>query len=116
MDKTSKTSTEAREFKRLRAMELLDKGLKQSKIAELLDVTRGAVSQWAKKYHEQGKEALLHKKSPGRPCRLTLEQRNQLVGFLNEGPETFGYPGQIWTQSRVRDLVQRKFGISYCVI
>lgn len=115
METNSKTSTNAREFKRLRAIELYKDGMKQTKIAEVLGVTRGAVSQWIKIYHGKGVEGLKHKKSPGRPCRLSLEQQEELLCFLKQGPEAFGYTGYVWTQSRVRDLIQRKFDIIFYV-
>jgi predicted transcriptional regulator len=54
-----------REARRLQAWELKKKGWKQSKIAEALGVTRGAVSQWIKAVREGGVEALRHRKGGG---------------------------------------------------
>ena len=41
--------------------------------------------------------------------------KDELRKLLALGAEHFGYPGAIWTLSRVRDLILRKFGISYCI-
>ena len=109
----SKNSTDVKEFRRYRAVELFESGVKAIRIAEMLGVTRGAVSQWLKVYRESGKSALAHKKYSKNPCRLSLEQQCELVEMLNEGPEAHGYQGQIWTQARVGDLIMRKFGIRY---
>ena len=110
---SSKNSDDAKEFRRFRAVELFESGVKAIRIAEMLGVTRGAVSQWLKVYKENGKSALAHKKYCKNPCRLSLEQQGELVKMLNEGAEKHGYQGQIWTQARVGDLIIRKFGIRY---
>lgn len=115
MDTQSKNSTNAKEFRRLRAVELFEAGCRGSRIAEVLGVTRGAVSQWLKRWREHGKEALLHKKISKKPSKLTLEQKKKLLALLQEGPEAFGYQGQIWTQARVCALIEKNFGVKYNV-
>lgn len=45
-----------KEWRRLRAWELVQQGWSQKKIAEALGVTEGAVSQWVKIGREQGVE------------------------------------------------------------
>ena len=110
---SSKNSTNAREFRRLRAVELFETGIKQIEIAKALGVTRGAVCQWIKTYKENGKAALCYKKYSKNPCRLSQEQQTELVEMLKEGAEKYGFQGQIWTQARVSDLIMRKFGIRY---
>ncbi|WP_206214285.1 helix-turn-helix domain-containing protein [Desulfovibrio sp. ZJ369] len=59
MKKNSSARKNLSEFKRLRAVELHEDGRKAIRISEVLGVTRGAVSQWLKRYHEQGIESLL---------------------------------------------------------
>lgn len=115
METPSKTSQHAREFKRLRAVELYEQGWRPVRIAEALGVTRGAVSQWLKRYREKGIEALQYKKIAKKPARLSQPQKAMLVVMLSQGAENFGYVGQIWTQARVAELIERKFGINYHV-
>ncbi|MFQ5861340.1 MAG: IS630 family transposase [Dehalococcoidia bacterium] len=94
-------------------MDLHRKGWKQKDIAEALGVSKGAVSQWLKRAREGGPEALRHKKHPGRRPRLTPEQRAQLPRLLTQGPQAFGFRGELWTQPRVAAVVRRAFGVSY---
>ena len=54
---TKRKPADWREARRLRAWELKEKGWKQSRIAEALGVTRGAISQWFKKAKQDGVEA-----------------------------------------------------------
>lgn len=115
MNTQSKNCKNAKEFRRLRAVELHEAGYRGTRIAEVLGVTKGAVSQWLKAWREGGKEALMHKFFSKKPSKLTPDQKEQLIEFLKDGPEAQGYEGQIWTQARVRALIQKKFGITYSV-
>jgi transposase len=96
-------------------MELYEQGWRPIRIAEALDVSRGAVSQWLKIYREKGKEGLAYKKVAKKPARLSVEHKIELVKALNQGAEAFGYTGQVWTQARVGEVIERKFGIHYHV-
>ena len=103
-----------REFRRLRAVELFESGMKQVDIARVLGVTKGAVSQWLSVYREKGLDALRYRKIAKKPCRLSDEQKNELRDLLARGPQHFGYAGDVWTLPRIGELVSRKFGVNYC--
>src|SRR5215208_5325054 len=115
MEKTlsSQQATDWREGRRLRALELKERGWKQSEIAEALGVTEGAVSQWMKRAREQGEQALRHKPPPGAPSRLSDEQRARLPELLAQGAEAHGFRGELWTCERVAVVIRREFGVSY---
>ena len=81
--------TDWREQRRLQAVKLHESGWPQKKIAEAFGVTEGAVSQWLKKARMQGVEALRHRPPPGRPSKLSAEQRAQLPALLAKGPEAY---------------------------
>src|SRR5215208_5421693 len=115
MEKTlsSQQATDWREGRRLRALELKERGWKQSEIAEALGVTEGAVSQWMKRAREQGEQALRHKPPPAAPSRLSDEQRARLPELLAQGAEAHGLRGELWTCERVAVLIRREVGVSY---
>jgi transposase len=114
MEKTlSSQAINWREGRRLRALELKERGWKQSEIAEALGVSEGAVSQWMKRAREEGAEALRHKPPPGAPSRLSDEQRARLPKLLARGAEAHGFRGEVWTCERVAVLIRREFGVSY---
>lgn len=115
MKECSAESKDVREYRRLRAIELSCKGMKAIRIAEILGVTRGAVSQWLKRYREQGLESLYRRISRGKPCKLTDLQIGELEAMLQQGAEKFGYSGEVWTSSRIRDLIEIKFAVKYTV-
>ena len=51
-----------------------------------------------KKAREGGREALKTEPRPGRPPKLSEEERTEkLPSLLEEGPEHFGFRGDVWT-------------------
>jgi transposase len=110
---SSQQATNWREGRRLRAWELFQKGWSQHRIAEALGVTKGAVSQWLSRARIQGPQALRHRKPPGRRAKLTHQQWLQLLELLAQGPQAFGFRGDVWTQPRVAQVIRRHFGVQY---
>jgi transposase len=114
MEKTlSSEATNWREGRRLRALELKERGWKQTQIADALGVSEGAVSQWMKRAREKGVEALRHKPPPGAPSRLSEDQRAKLPELLARGAQAYGFKGEVWTCERVAVVIRREFGVSY---
>lgn len=102
-----------REGRRLRAWELHQQGWTQSKIAEALGVTQGAVSQWLKRARDGGVAALRTRTSPGAPTRLAPDHLAALPALLARGAPAFGFIGDVWTRARVADVIKREFGVTY---
>ena len=103
-----------REARRFRAWQLHEEGWNQTRIAEALGVTVGAVSQWFKRVREAGLEALLSRREEsGRRPGLTTDDLEQLVAYLSQGAEAYGFRGAVWTQGRVREVIAKEFGITY---
>jgi len=110
----SKAPSDWREGRRMRAWELHTQGWNQSKIAQALGVTQGAVSQWLKAARVGGgKEALRHRPSPGSTSKLTAQQGEQLPQLLKKGAEYFGFVGDVWTGRRVAQVIENHFGVQY---
>src|SRR3954462_4184639 len=89
-----KLTPEQLEERRLEAGRLLRAGrLSQAEIARRLDVSRTAVSQWAKRLREGSHRAagLKRRPKPGRPARLTPRQWQQLLKVLARGAINAGF-------------------------
>jgi transposase len=99
--------------RRQRAWELHKQGWTQQQIAHALGVSQGAVSQWLKRATLHGPQSLRDHPAPGAPPRLGLEQQAQLVAWLLEGAEAFGFRGDVWTCRRVTELIKEQFAVSY---
>ena len=95
------SSTAWKESRRLQALALQKTGWKQTKIAEALGVTDGAVSQWFRMVDEQDAMSLLARPHTGRVPELTKEQKNLIPDLLSHGAEAYSFRGDVWTAARV---------------
>jgi transposase len=102
-----------REERRKRAWELKEQGWQQKEIAVALGVSEGAVSQWMKRGREGGVEALKAHPPQGVKPKLTREQKAQIPQLLAKGAESYGFRGDVWTASRVAEVIARTFGVRY---
>ena len=56
-------------------------------------------------------EALRRAPHFGRPERLTVAQRKELVRLLKEGALAAGFPTELWTLPRIAQLIEAKFAV-----
>ncbi len=83
---------EALEKRRFEAMRWLDQGLNQSETARRLKVARQTVSEWRRRYRDQGEPGLRAAGRAGRKPLLAPTQLERLETLLLEGPEAHGFP------------------------
>ncbi len=102
-----------REERRKRAWDLKEQGWQQKQIAVALGVSEGAVSQWLKGGREGGVDALQAHPPKGMTPRLSPEDKAQIPALLARGAEAYGFGGDVWTASRVADVIFRTFGVRY---
>ena len=68
---------------------------------------------WRDQKRRGGVKALRVRFSPGRPPKLTRRQRDRLIKLLLKGPLAHGYSTNVWTTTRISELIEDKFGVSY---
>ena len=100
--------------RRAEAVRLLEAGeMKQVEIARHLGVTEAAVSKWKRQLAEEGPQALQMRKATGRPPKLDEAAKQALGKKLEEGAVAAGFPTEQWTQARVKQVIEREFGVVY---
>ena len=60
-------------------------------------------------------QALKAKPAPGRPPKLTQNEKQELEGLLLQGAEAAGFDTDLWTCPRVARLIRKHFGVRYHV-
>jgi len=95
------------------AGKLLQEGKGIREIARLVEVSPGSVFRWKTALEAGGKDALKAKPHPVRACRLSAEQKQDLVETLRKGPLAAGFPTDLWTLPRVTEVIERQFGVKY---
>lgn len=99
------------EWRRNRAVELVEQGESRSTVARILGVTATSISRWRRRVREEG--GLAARPIPGRPVRLSDSQISELERLLLKGAVAHGWLNELWTATRVAALIQRHFGIRF---
>ena len=108
-----KGSAEALEVRRRLAGRLLQEGKGVRETARLVGASPSSVFRWKSALEEGGLEALAAKPHPGRPARLTAEQKEALLEILRQGPLAAGFATDLWTLARVTKVIENHFGVKY---
>lgn len=106
-------SAEELERRRRRALKLLDEGRSLNEVAGIIDCAASSVMRWRNARKEGGDRALKVKSSPGRPPKLSPDQRQELVRLLLRGAMAHGYRTELWTTARIAEVIERHFGVRY---
>jgi transposase len=102
------------EERRREAATLIRQGkLSYAAIARQLQVSRMAVSLWAKQLDAGGLRALRSRGSSGRPPRLSKQQGKQLLRMLQRGAVAAGFKDEQWTLARIQQVIRREFQVTY---
>ena len=100
--------------RREEGIRLLQAGeLRQAQIARQLGVSEATISKWKKVLEQSGPAALQARKASGRPPKLSVVQKEQLVEKLKQGAMAAGFPTEQWTQARVKKVIEQEFGVYY---
>ena len=101
------------ERRRRRAIALLEEGHSQAEVARRVGCHPSSVLRWRKAKERAGPDGLKSKPVPGRPAKLSPQQKQRLLEYLLEGAMEHGYRTDLWTTKRMAQLIERKFGVTY---
>lgn len=108
-----KGSKQELEIRRRTGIALLGQGLSGGEVARRLGVRRSSVSRWKQAFEAGGESALKAKPQSGGTSRLSGKQIAKLRGVLIRGARSAGYGTELWTLSRVAEVIDKHFGVSY---
>jgi len=100
--------------RRAEGVRLLQAGeMSQAQIARHLGVSEATISKWKKVLEEKGPAGLQARKASGRPPKLSVADKRQLVDKLEQGALAAGFATEQWTQARVKKVIEQEFGVNY---
>jgi transposase len=82
-------------------------------VARLVGAPRQTVYRWREVLNCSGIDALRDMRRGGRPPQLGAGELSRLYVMLLEGAPAHGFPTPLWTLKRVRQLIEREFGVRY---
>lgn len=106
-------SHETLEEMRFMAIRMVRKGVRVEEIAFGMRLNRSTVFGWVRKYRSNGPESLKSTKTAGAPSKLKQSDILKLMKMLRQPAIEHGFDSDLWTGSRVRILVKKKFGVRF---
>ena len=85
------------------------------RISEDLKVPKSTVFDWISNVDKEGLKRIYDEKRPGRPSRLTIEQKSMLKQEIMDSPRKFGIKADVWTIKTFRFHIQKNYGIEYSI-
>jgi len=85
-------------------------------VARTVRASLSSVVRWAQAYRRHGLKGLRARPAPGRPARLSPQQRDRLKRLLLQGAGKAGYSTDVWTLQRIAKLIRRQFGVRYTTV
>jgi|SRR5262245_17624306 len=109
----ARAGTFDREWRRLQAWHLKQLGWKQRPIAIALGASEATVSRWFAAARAGGLGKRRAKPQPGPSQRLTDDDCRKLEALLLEGPVAHGWANDLWTTTRIAQVIEKEFRIKY---
>jgi len=106
---------EALEERRREGVALSLRGLTNREVAELVGCAPASVCRWSQAYEAEGPRGLDPKPQRGSRPRLSEWELCRLFEILVQGAVAAGFPNELWTLSRVREVIARQFAVDYHV-
>jgi transposase len=111
----AKKSGNTRLLLRCHAVLMLDHGLIPDAVASILGVHLNSIRGWIRRVKQHGVGGLEDKEYPGAKPKLDPEQQAALVAIIREPPEKAGLDTGVWTGPLVREIILKRFGVTYDV-
>jgi transposase len=102
-----------RVIRRVQALLEVGAGRTVPQVAERLGLDATTVYGWLHVFLVEGVASLRYGRAPGRPSKLTPNQKRRLCDLIAAGPLAAGYPSGCWSTLFIQDLIQREFGVLY---
>src|SRR3979490_3626121 len=103
--------TEVAQSRRLLALAAVHDGMNRCEAARIGGMDRQTLRDWVHRFNEHGAEGLINAKSPGRPSKLSLEQKEELRRLVEAGadPEKDGVAR--WRCVDLKRVLGERFGV-----
>lgn len=99
--------------RRLKAVALFEQGEQQVLVAQILHVSKQAVSQWWIAWRRGDTRKLNGAEIPGRKPRINAEQLELVERELLRGAAAHGFETDLWSLPRVAALIEKLTGVGY---
>lgn len=96
---------------RSRAVLAVERGQPVGQVADAFGVNRTTLFRWVRRFVTQGRRGLQRRAGSGRPCLLTVFDMEALNDVVLEPASHFGFETDLWTVSRLRQVIRDQYGV-----
>jgi len=102
---------DANQARRLLAIAAVYDGMDREEAARLGGMDRQTLRDWVHRFNEQGPDGLINAKSPGRPSKLSAEQKEELQRLVEAGPDPRKDGVVRWRCVDLKRVLGERFGV-----
>jgi len=110
--KLAARAEDAKAARRLLAIALVLEGASRTDAARAAGMDRQTLRDWVHRYNAGGPEALSNRQAPGRAPSLTREQTEQLIRWVEDGPDPEADGLVRWRRQDLAARIRREFGVT----
>lgn len=104
-------TADARAARRMLAIALVLEGADRETAAEICGMERQTLRDWVHRYNAEGLAGLANRPSPGRPPRLSAEQKAELAKWVEAGPDPERDGVVRWRRVDLKRRIEVEFGV-----
>jgi transposase len=104
-------SADELEYRRRLAVERISEGYSTQEVADFLGVDPSTVRRWLAAFRDRGDAGLIVRPVSGRPSKINPAQEKIVLRWLTDSPSHHGFDTELWTASRLGQLIREEFGV-----
>jgi transposase len=102
---------DANQARRLLAIAALLEGKSRAEAAKIGGMDRQTLRDWVHRFNADGPNALCNRKAPGAPPKLSAEQKQELKGIVERGPDPDKDGVVRWRCCDLKVIIAQRFGV-----
>ena len=102
---------DANQARRLLAIAAVYDGMDREEAARIGGMDRQTLRDWVHRFNEQGPDGLINAKSPGRPSKLSAEQKEELRQLVEAGPDPQVHGIVRWRCVDLKRVLEERFAV-----
>lgn len=107
-----KKEKNAKQKVRYLALVLMHENRNCGEVAKTIKMSTRSVQLWVNTFNDEGIEGIIVNSPPGRPSRLSEEQKEELKRDVATHPRELGYKFSNWEGKHVSEHIKKKFDVS----
>ena len=108
----AKATDDANQARRLLALAAIRDGMNRSEAARVGGMDRQTLCDWVHAFNDHGIDGLINATSPGRPCKLTVEQKAVIKALVEKGPDPDKDRVVRWRRIDLARIAKERFAVT----